>query len=184
MPSGNSASLAQAPKDLTENPDRAAQSRRLGADVLSEVLRAIRLSGSLQFCLMPSGTWQTDGKPRMASLASGVSPVIPFHVLIEGTCWLRMEGQEWTLTAGDVVAFPFATGHQLGSGADGMLVMPIDDLPPKPWKEIPTLRYGDGTRKVRLLCGYLQCDAVNFHPLHNALPALLHARTEGVAGAD
>ena len=30
---------------------------------------------------------------------------------------------------------------------------------------------------MRLLCGYLQCDALNFRPLRNALPTLLHVST-------
>jgi AraC-like DNA-binding protein len=81
------------------------------------------------------------------------------------------------LAAGDVVAFPFGTGHQLGAGSGGRTILPTRDLPPKPWREIPQLRYGTGPRRVRLLCGYLQCDAVSFRPLRDALPNLLHVRT-------
>ena len=81
------------------------------------------------------------------------------------------------LAAGDVVAFPFGTGHQLGAGAGGRLITPVEDLPPKPWRELPILRYGDGAERVRLLCGYLHCDALDFRPLRNALPTLLHVRT-------
>jgi AraC-like DNA-binding protein len=50
-------------------------------------------------------------------------------------------------------------------------------LPPKPWREIPVLHYGNEPQGVRLLCGYLQCDALNFRPLRNALPTLLHVST-------
>lgn len=175
--------MAGSPKGLIENPDQPARAGLVGDDVLSDVLRTVRLTGALQFCLMPSGVWQTDGKPRMASLARGSASTIPFHILVEGTCWLRMEGQEWVLAAGDVVAFPFATGHQLGAGSEGDLITPTEDLPPKPWREIPVLRYGDEGARVRLLCGYLQCDALNFRPLRKALPLLLHARSEA-GGAD
>ena len=95
-----------------------------------------------------------------------------------------MPAGESVLVAGDVVAFPFGTGHQLGAGACGRLVTPVKDLPPKPWREIPVLRYGDEPEKVRLLCGYLRCDAMNFRPLRNALPLLLQARTEGLDDTD
>jgi AraC-like DNA-binding protein len=90
---------------------------------------------------------------------------------------MKMEGQAHILNAGDVVAFPFGTGHQLGAGSGGRLILPTADLPPKPWREIPVLHYGNGPQKVRLLCGYLQCDALNFRPLRNALPTLLHVKT-------
>ncbi len=156
----------------------------LEGDVLSNVLRTIRLSGSLQFCIMPTGAWQTDAEPSLAAAAGGGMQAIPFHIMVEGTCWLRMEGRESVLAAGDVVAFPFGTGHQLGAGANGRLITPMEDLPPKPWREIPVLRYGESGKRVRLLCGFLQCDALNFRPLRNSLPTLLHVRTRGRPGAE
>ncbi|MFC3134673.1 AraC family transcriptional regulator [Microbaculum marinum] len=148
-----------------------------GGDVLSALLRTVRLGGALQFCLMPEGDWETDDKPRMAALATRAVAAIPFHILVEGECWLRMQGGEWALEAGDVAAFPFATGHQLGAGRGGRRISPTDDLPPKPWNQLPVLRYGGDGRRVRLLCGYLECDAVNFRPLRQSLPTLLHVRT-------
>lgn len=167
--------MAGLPKVLIENPPPA-PAGRASEDVLSNVLRTVRLSGSLQFCLMPSGRWRTEGKVGLASLAANPSTAIPFHVLVEGSCWLTMEGREMPLAAGDVVAFPFATSHQLGVGTGGRPVSPVEDLPPKPWRTVPILRYGDGPASARLLCGYLQCDALSFRPLREALPSLLHAR--------
>jgi AraC-like DNA-binding protein len=176
--------LAGSPKELAEKPIQPPSNSPLEGDVLSNVLRTIRLSGSLQFCVMPTGAWQTDAEPSLAAAAGGGLHAIPFHIMVEGTCWLRMEGQESVLAAGDVVAFPFGTGHQLGAGSSGRLITPMQDLPPKPWREIPILQYGDGTKPVRLLCGFLQCDAMNFRPLRNALPTLLHVRTRGAPGAE
>ena len=152
--------------------------------MLSDVLRTIRLSGSLQFCFMPTGAWQTDAAPSLAKLAGPTTNTIPFHIVVEGSCWLKMDGREVGLTAGDIVAFPFGTGHQLGAGSGGRLVTPTRDLPPKPWREIPVLRYGDEPERVRLLCGYLQCDALDFRPLRNALPPLLHLGTRAAKDGD
>lgn len=161
--------MARPPEKLTANPGE--------NDALSDVLRGIRLTGSLQFCFMSSGAWQTDGKPRLAALAAGATPTIPFHILVEGSCWLRMNGEEFALAAGDVMAFPHATPHTLGAGRGGMTIAPVLDLPPKPWRELPILRYGDGGTPVRLLCGYLQCEALNFGPLRAALPDMIHVTT-------
>jgi AraC-like DNA-binding protein len=171
-------------KDLIESPVGPKSAAPAGGDVLSDVLRTIRLSGSVQFCFMPSGAWQTGGGPPLSSLVQGSLSPIPFHIVVEGTCWMRMEDREIILVAGDVVAFPFGTGHDLGAGSGGRVISPIRDLPPKPWRALPILHYGEDRRRVRLLCGYLQCDAMSFRPLRDALPTLLHVRTKGAGDAD
>lgn len=174
--------MAEAPKGLIENPSDRTASRPADEDVLSDVLRTVRLSGSLQFCFMPTGAWRTEGKAGLRSLSDNPASAIPFHILVEGTCWVKIEGRKLELAQGDVVAFPFGTPHQLGAGSGGRMVTPVDDLPPKPWREIPILQYGEGRARVRLLCGYLQCDAMSFRPLRNALPTMLHVPTRGAEG--
>lgn len=152
--------------------------------MLSHVLRTIRLSNSLQFCFMPTGAWQIDATPSPATMTDGLSGPIPFHIVVEGSCWMKVQGQEFTLVEGDALAFPFGTRHQLGAGTDGRLITPVSDLPPRPWREVPVLRYGEDRLRVRLLCGYLQCDALSFRPLQNALPQLLFVRTKGAPDAE
>jgi AraC-like DNA-binding protein len=179
--------LAQAPQNLIERP--------AADDALSSVLRAVRLTGSVQFCFMPSGRWQTDAAPSLSALSARPGGVMPFHVVVQGGCWLKIEGRTLRLEAGDVVAFPFGTGHQLGAGEDGLPVSPVRDLPPRPWRETPILRYrgpeggdgcdgadGSGGGDVRLLCGYLAFAASGFQPLRDALPSVLHVLTAGAEG--
>jgi AraC-like DNA-binding protein len=176
-------SLTGLSKQLTEAPAPDG-SLAAAADILSGVLRSIRLSASLQFCFMPTGDWHTDGKAVMAANADGRAAVMPFHILVEGRCWLRLPDRQIDLAAGDIVAFPFGTLHDLGHGAGGRLLDPLAALPPKPWRETPILRYGDSDSGVRMLCGYLQCNAMDFRPLRKALPPMLHVRTasSGEAG--
>jgi AraC-like DNA-binding protein len=150
-------------------------------DLLSSVLESVRLSGSLQFCFMPTGNWQTDAKPSLANLSASNTGVMPFHIMAEGTCWLKIEGEVIVLHAGDIVVFPFGTGHQLGAGEDGRLIIPTGDLPQKPWARTPVLHYGEGPDLVRLLCGYVHCEVLDFAPLQRVLPKLIHIRTTGQA---
>jgi AraC-like DNA-binding protein len=168
------------PDRLSENPPDAG-----GVavnDVLSSLLSTIRLSGSMQFCFMPTGSWETDRPPPMGEVSGKGGGIIPFHIVVDGACWLKLEGTEVTLETGDVVMFPFGTEHQLGAGRDGMVISPIRDLPPRPWREVPVLRYGDGA-DVRFLCGYLQCETSGFAPFSRSLPKMIHVKTRGDANA-
>lgn len=174
-------SLAETPEAFPENPHNGKGLER--DDVLSAVLEAVRLSGSVQFCFMPGGDWQTDASPSLAKQADPRTSAVPFHIVAEGNCWVRVGNRQTDLEAGDIILFPWGTGHQLGAGTNGALVLPANDLPPKPWREVPVLRYGHDDRPVRLLCGYLQCDALGFSPLRQALPEFIHvkARASGAA---
>src|SRR5262249_35658845 len=68
-------SLAGFPNPLIDRqPDPPAD------DVLSAVLRAVRLTGSLQFCFMPTGDWQTDATPSLANLGLQRGVAMPFHI--------------------------------------------------------------------------------------------------------
>lgn len=149
----------------------------MGADVLSTLLKSVRIAGSLQFCVQAAGYWQTDGAPRMGKMAQAAIPAIPFHVVANGKCWVRLEGRALDLEEGDVVAFPFATGHALGLGETGPLICPVDDLPPRPWGDVPVLRYGTGHVSTRLLCGFVSLEAMNFRPLREALPVVIQIKS-------
>ncbi len=167
---------------LSESPDLTRGVLR--DDVLSSLLSTIRLSGSLQFCFMSSGAWQTDDKPSIGSLSARASETIPFHIVASGCCWLRMHGETSVLEAGDVVMFPLGTGHQLGAGEDGLLLDPVAQLPPKPWHQIPVLHLTGRPPRVSLLCGYLRCDGISFAPLRRTLPKLIHVKAASAGDAE
>lgn len=167
--------MAALPNNLPETP----ASERVG-DLLSEALRQIRITGSLQYCYMPSGAWITDATPG----AYKPRDAIGFHIMTAGTCWLELEGVRTVLEAGDIAAFPFGTPHWIGAGDGGRLIDPGGDLPPAPWRETPILRYESEGPIVRILCGYIQCEAMNFRHFSQLLPTLIHVRTLQAGATD
>ncbi len=141
--------------------------------LLGEVLRRVRISEAVQYCYMPSGDWWTDATP----LSTRPRDAIGFHILAAGTCWLEFGGQRTTLREGDIAAFPFGSPHFLGAGNGGPEFDPGGALPPRPWRETPMLRFGNADRQVRILCGYVRCEAVHFLPFREALPEFIHLST-------
>src|SRR5205814_5238280 len=67
------------------------------ADVLSDVLSAIRLTGAVYFDFEPSSPWVAEA-PLSREIAERVMPgaqrVIEYHLLARGTCWAHAIGEE------------------------------------------------------------------------------------------
>jgi AraC-like DNA-binding protein len=156
-------------------------------DVLSDVLRVVRLSGALFFTAELSAPWALES-PDAASLAS----VLPnaeclalFHVLVEGECWVDTVGHPTVqLHSGDVIIYPHSHPHIMRS-APGVSSVPINKvLPTGSGDQLSQLNYGGGGIKSRFLCGYLGCDQ-RFGPLVGALPTVILVRNRnGVASVE
>ena len=152
----------------------------MAMDVLSDVLRVVRLSGAVFFTADFSSPWALESPPA-DTLASIVMPdaecVVLFHVLIEGECAVGCHGHPTvTLEAGDVIVFPHGHQHTMGS-SDTVKATPIGAVfTPGPRGEPPQICFGGGGRASRFVCGYLNCDQ-RFGPLIGALPTMLVVRS-------
>ena len=154
-------------------------------EILSDVLRAIRLNGALFFDVEAKATWvaETPAMPRIASLVMPDSEhVIGFHAVLSGSCWAELgdgSAPAVRLNAGDVIILPGGVQHSLCS-APGMRAEPDISVYYRPMdRPLPFVMQtggGDSGERVRFVCGYLGCDARPFNPLLDALPDFIHAR--------
>ena len=149
-------------------------------DVLSDVLRVVRLSGAVFFTADFSAPWAIES-PIPEMLASAVMPeaecVVLFHILVEGECEVVCQGHPvTTMETGDVIVFPRGDQHTMRSyGA--VTPTPLSSIfSPGGYDEPPQLSYGGGGRTSRFVCGYLNCDQ-RFSPLVEALPTMLLVRS-------
>jgi AraC-like DNA-binding protein len=148
-------------------------------DVLSDVLRVVRLSGAVFFNAEFSAPWSISS-PQGRDLASMILPtaecVSLFHVLVDGECWFRSEGYpQVRLTSGDVIVFPHAHPHDMSSHKGGETT-PIGTLiPGESGDTLASVSHGGGGKKSRFVCGYLQCDQ-RFGPLIGSLPTMMLLR--------
>ena len=153
-------------------------------DVLSDVMRAVRLSGAVFYDVRAREPVIAQ-TPHMSlvghQLMPGAAHVIPFHIMLRGQCWVESidsDDPPVEFHEGDIVFYPHGHGHKfvtrLGDG------QPLDlDTFRRPDGQALPIRmnlYEDGPPGLRFVCGYLACDATPYNPLLEALPSQVLAR--------
>lgn len=159
-------------------------------DVLSDVLRAIRLTGAVYFDINAKAPWIAES-PSVSAICTRVMPeyehVISFHIMLDGGCWAQLADESQSpirLESGDAVIFPSGDSHFMGSDKgkrsepDMSLYYRPNDRPlPFVFKE-----FGGSGTPARFVCGYLGCDARPFNPILEALPRMMHVRATTPGG--
>jgi AraC-like DNA-binding protein len=147
--------------------------------VLSDVLRAIHLTGAVLFDFEMRAPWVAEA-PASRDIAPRVMPgaqrVIEYHWIAQGACWGHALGEEpRRLSEGDLIVFPQGDAHVLAS-APGMRGSPDLSIYARPSTPLPLLYElgGDGTDRARIVCCFLGCDERPYNPLLTALPRVIH----------
>ena len=153
-------------------------------DVLSDVLRAVRLTGAIFFDIDAGAPFVGESPPTEA-IAAKVMPeaqhIISFHAVVSGSCWASLGDDSVPpvrLHAGDVVVFPKGSSNVMSStpGQRGQPNMAMYYRPTDTHLPFKVIHGGEGDERTRFICGYLGCDARPFNPLLSSLPAILCAR--------
>jgi len=148
-------------------------------DALSDVLRAVRLTGAFFFDVHACAPWCAEtplGKSVVDAMFPGSDHMISYHLLMEGTCWVTLEGEApIKLSAGDIVVLPQGDTHVLAT-TPGMRKTPEMSLYRMPSDgKLPTkISVGcDGGEPAHFVCGFLGCDSRPYNPLLTALPRVI-----------
>ena len=145
-------------------------------DVLSEVLRVVKLQGALFYNGEFSAPWCVNASSSRA-LAQHFAPqaehVIIFHLLTEGRAFCRLEsGQEIPLSPGDLVMIPHGDRHVLGNGRGVKAVNDSEELGGVIAQGLNLWRMGGGGEVTRFVCGYMACDPQLSKAFLRALPSV------------
>lgn len=146
-------------------------------DPLSDMLRAIRLTGAYFYLVEATRPWTVRAEPAKA-LVPRVLPtsdhVISYHIVTSGRAFGGLlDAPPVSLAAGDVIVFPHGDAH-LMSG-DAAPDRPGERLDTTPARFPNTVRLGPAAPpETTLVCGFLGCDLRPFNPLVAALPRCLH----------
>ena len=159
------------------------------ADTLSDVLEVVRLTGALFFLVDARTPWVSEA-PASTELLSAILPqaqhIVSYHVISQGTCWCEASGHRpLELEGGDVLVVPHGNAYQLAStcglrtgwslseSLGWFRAMAAGQLP------FVVTEGGDGPERLKIVCGFLGCDALPFNPVLTTLPALLRVRLHG-----
>jgi AraC family transcriptional regulator, alkane utilization regulator len=148
-------------------------------DVLSEVLRVIRVSGAVHFNVEFMRPWSVMTTPPdlLASrLMPGAEAITLFHLATNAGCWIMWGKLDpIRIEPGDVLVFPRGDQHVMTSDP-GMAPVPIASIFPKVQAEqITWVKHGGDGEGTRFVCGYLHSDQ-RFGPLLDAMPAFICVR--------
>jgi AraC-like DNA-binding protein len=154
------------------------------ADILSDVLRAVRLTGAIYFDFELTSPWVAEAPPSReiaAKVMPGSQRVIEYHLVARGACWGHAVGQEpIRLNEGDLIVFPQGDAHVMSS-APGMRAKPDMAAFARQTTPLPMMYElgGGGPDRARVVCGFLGLDERPYNPLLAALPNVIHLSAAG-----
>ena len=169
--------MTATPLSVAETPDR---HRPAGPDLLSEMLKAVRLTGSVFLharFTAPFGVVSPkyyDEQTPMAHLRH----ISIFHLIVAGACTFETAtGERREMTAGELLFLPFADRHRFWRGEPQQMAMADDIVEAGPIEGVWTINYGGGGEELRMVCGFIESSEFLFVPVFRTLPALVAEQT-------
>ena len=161
-----------------------------GVDVLSDVLRSVRLTGSMLFLVNAYPPWMSWA-PQTEAFRRVVLPtaqhLISYHILTQGCCWAALRDvPPERFETGDVLVVPQGDAYFLAdTPASPAAYGPeeaVEFLRAMAAGELPSVVSegtgggGGGGDPAQFICGFLGCDRAPLNPVLDALPPMIHLR--------
>ena len=155
-------------------PDELSVAPEPQIDTLSEVLKAVRLSGAVFLrghFSAPFALKATSAEMMLAFFPPESDHIMPFHLVTRGELHVDVDGHgPHTLGVGDIILLPHGSAHTLrdkpGEGFVDAATLQETGTP-------PTLTFGGGGDRTEILCGFFHCRGQIYNPLMQALPDVI-----------
>jgi AraC-like DNA-binding protein len=147
-------------------------------DPLSQVLKTLRLEAGVFFDAEFTTPWCVDSAPgrgEARQILPAAEHVAIYHLVVEGGCRARLPGEAASiaLETGDLILFPHADAHLLGSDLRRTALRAESLLQRSPAGGLARIVHGGGGDRTRFICGYVACDSRLCRPMIEALPRML-----------
>lgn len=137
-------------------------------DVLGDILRVIRLRGSVYFnaCFCSPWGMTVDTSSRSA-----------FHLIVKGDAWFKIDSSPELikLSAGDIIFLPKGAAHSVLDKPDSECLSAKDVV--EAYQNGNEL-FGGDAEDFNIICGYVEFDHYLSHPFFESLPEYIHINTE------
>ncbi len=147
-------------------------------DVLSDILGAVKLQGTLYFT--------TEFNPPWGVRVPALARVVRFHLVARGGMWVAVANASGAtrLEVGDLVLVPHGAEHTLADAPDTPCVAIDRVVEVSGFTGKGALVHGgaDCGNPTRLVCGHFALDSNVDHPLLDRLPPLIVIRGEDYEG--
>ena len=168
--------MIEAPHSFAETPD---QRLPPGPDLLSEMLKSVRLTGSifLNACFTaPFGVVDPKSYGERTPMAR-LRHISILHLIVAGGCDFETAGECHKIAAGDLIFLPFPGQYRFWSGEPAKTADASEIVQPSPVEGVWTVNYGGGGDEVRMVCGFVESSEFLFAPVFRTLPSVLIERT-------
>lgn len=145
-------------------------------DALSELLRAVKLSGAMFYNAEGSKPWRVAAPPSnklCEYVGARASHVIEFHFVTNGTGYIKVGDETTPFAPGDLLVIPHGDAHEMGNGTGAPLLDAAVGLPALLTGDLQRSSFGGGGEKTNFVCGYLACEAGLIRPVLAGLPRVL-----------
>ena len=149
-------------------------------DVLSDVLRVVKLEGALFFNAEFSAPWSLKSSSSVVLapfLAAEGKQLIIYHFLTEGRAYAKLtNGQRVDLAAGEVVVLPHGSAHFLGNGTGAKPLDAVKSFGQNLSQGLKLARFGGGGETTKFVCGYMTCEPSLSEIFLSGLPPIFKIR--------
>ena len=142
-------------------------------DILTDVLRALQLRGTVYFQADFQAPWGVDIKG--GAMAN-------FHMVIRGACWVRIPSEPYLsrVEEGDIIVFPHGDRHSLVHHPEGAVIPAeafLAQMPKTPaQKPVVQKNPSENNTSTSLICGHFEYDRTILNPLFSSLPSFIHLK--------
>lgn len=169
--------MIETPSSFAETPG----ATRPGRDVLVEMLRAVRLTGSVFLNASFSAPFGVVSPKRYdaSTPLAHLRHVSVFHLIAAGSCTIEIAtGERRTVSTGDILLLPFADQHVFWNGPRvSQPAFGPDLFRPCPVKGMWTIDHGGGGETTHMVCGFIESSEFLSAPVFKSLPPLVVDRT-------
>ncbi|MFF2023002.1 AraC family transcriptional regulator [Streptomyces sp. NPDC058171] len=145
-------------------------------DVLSELLRPLRLSDIFYSRWQAGGAWGVQGEEDSCAV---------LHYMLSNECFVGFhdDSPPVHLGTGDLAVFPYGTAHTFAGRPDAVATQPLQSvLPERVPGSSDVVTVGSGPIDTDMLCASLHYDGTTEPALYRALPRVIVLRRDVLIG--